>query len=145
VTEAVPPAAGTLRCPKCGATVAPEQDWCLDCGLPARTVVAPTPPWRTPVAVLATVAAVALAALAVAFVDLTADPAAAPTPPAAGAPAPTTQTSPASEPSQAQPTGAQTVTTPGSSTPVTQPGQVTVERKGPDGTTTTDQPPATAP
>lgn len=125
---------GTLACPRCGSTVPPEQDWCLECGLSARTVVAPTPPWRVPLAVLAAVAALALAAMAVAFVDLTADPAppAPAAPPAAQAPA-----APPADPSQAAPPSAETVTTPGSTAPITEPGTVTVERE--------DEPPVTAP
>ena len=47
-----PPAPGTVACPRCGASVGPEQDWCLECGAPARTRLVPTPNWRAPVAVL---------------------------------------------------------------------------------------------
>jgi RNA polymerase subunit RPABC4/transcription elongation factor Spt4 len=65
------PAPGDIACPRCGALVGSEQDWCLTCGAPARTRLAPTPNWRLPVAIVATVAAVALIALAVAFVQLT--------------------------------------------------------------------------
>jgi hypothetical protein len=130
--EPAPPQ-GTLTCPRCGNTVPPAQDWCLECGLPARTVVAPTPPWRVPIAVLAAVAALALAAMAVAFVDLTADPE-----PPGQAPAPAQAPSgPPADPTQATPEGAETVTTPGSTTPITEPGEVTVERE--------DEPPVTAP
>jgi hypothetical protein len=71
---AVPgPAPVPLRCPRCGANVAPEQDWCLECGAPARTRLAPTPNWRLPVAFLALVALVAGLALAIAFTSLTKD------------------------------------------------------------------------
>ncbi|QEC49946.1 hypothetical protein FSW04_21845 [Baekduia soli] len=71
------PAAGrapaTLRCPRCGAEVGPEQDWCLDCGAPARTRLAPTPNWRLPIAALAVVVLLAGLALAAAFTSLTSD------------------------------------------------------------------------
>jgi hypothetical protein len=67
------PAPVPLRCPRCGANVAPEQDWCLECGAPARTRLAPTPNWRLPVAFLAAVALIAGLALAVAFSSLTKD------------------------------------------------------------------------
>jgi hypothetical protein len=62
-----------LRCPRCGATVAPEQDWCLECGAPARTRLAPTPNWRAPIALLAVIVLLAGVALAVAFTSLTSD------------------------------------------------------------------------
>jgi hypothetical protein len=62
-----------LRCPRCGATVGPEQDWCLECGAPARTRLAPTPNWRLPIAVVAVVVLLAGVALALAFTRLTRD------------------------------------------------------------------------
>ncbi|HEV7751805.1 MAG TPA: hypothetical protein VGO71_09700 [Baekduia sp.] len=72
-----PPAPGPapvpLRCPRCGAYVAPEQDWCLECGAPARTRLAPTPHWRAPIALLAVIALLAGLALALAFTSLTQD------------------------------------------------------------------------
>ena len=99
-----PPAPGTVACPRCGASIGPEQSWCLECGAPARTRLVPTPNWRAPVAVLALVVLLAGIALAVAFVALTNDnepaapvnsqapPPSATTaqPPAAAQPAPTT-------------------------------------------------------
>ena len=51
------PAPGTIACPRCATLIGPDQDWCLDCGAPARTRLAPTPNWRVPVAVLAVVVA----------------------------------------------------------------------------------------
>jgi hypothetical protein len=62
-----------LRCPRCGADVGPEQDWCLECGAPARTRLAPTPNWRLPVAAVAVVVLLAGVALAFAFTRLTRD------------------------------------------------------------------------
>ncbi|HWI73150.1 MAG TPA: hypothetical protein VNT55_14440 [Baekduia sp.] len=62
-----------LRCPRCGAYVAPEQDWCLECGAPARTRLAPTPNWRAPIALVAVVVLLAGLALAFAFTSLTSD------------------------------------------------------------------------
>jgi hypothetical protein len=67
------PAPVPLRCPRCGASVAPEQDWCLECGAPARTRLAPTPNWRAPVALVAVIILLAGAALAFAFTSLTSD------------------------------------------------------------------------
>jgi hypothetical protein len=119
--EARPPAAeGSIRCARCGAEVARDQDWCLECGLAARTRVAPTPRWRVPLVGAAVVAALALAALAVAFVDLTEDPAPAP---AATTAAPATQPPPAATPApQTQPPAA-TATAPGAT--ATPPAQTT--------------------
>lgn len=62
-----------LRCPRCGSYVAPEQDWCLECGAPARTRLAPTPNWRVPIAVVLVVVLLAGLALALAFTSLTSD------------------------------------------------------------------------
>ncbi|WCB95594.1 hypothetical protein DSM104299_04343 [Baekduia alba] len=67
------PAPVPLRCPRCGANVAPEQDWCLECGAPARTRLAPTPNWRAPIALVAVVVLLAGVALAFAFTALTDD------------------------------------------------------------------------
>jgi hypothetical protein len=90
---------GPIACPRCGETVAPDQDWCLNCGAAARTKIVPAPDWRKPVAVLATLLVLSLVAISVAYVDLTNDP----TPPkvvpvptvkTVTAPAPTTTTAP---------------------------------------------------
>jgi hypothetical protein len=67
------PAPVPLRCPRCGANVAPEQDWCLECGAPARTRLAPTPNWKAPIALVAVVVLLAGVALAFAFSSLTSD------------------------------------------------------------------------
>ncbi|HEV7494595.1 hypothetical protein [Baekduia sp.] len=67
------PAPVPLRCPRCGANVAPEQDWCLECGAPARTRLAPTPNWRAPMALVAVIVLLAGLALAFAFTNLTSD------------------------------------------------------------------------
>jgi hypothetical protein len=72
-SHAAGPAPVPLRCPRCGAYVAPEQDWCLECGAPARTRLAPTPNWRAPVALVAVVVLLAGLALAFAFTSLTSD------------------------------------------------------------------------
>lgn len=51
---------GDERCPACGAAMATDQEWCLECGV-ARTTIQPPPDWRLGVAiVLAVVAVVAL-------------------------------------------------------------------------------------
>lgn len=67
------PAPGSLRCPRCSATVGPEQDWCLECGAPARTRLAPTPNWQLPTVAIGAIVLLAGALLAFAFVTLTGD------------------------------------------------------------------------
>lgn len=91
---------GTAACPRCGAQVARDQDWCLECGYAARTTIARTPRWRAPIIAAAAVAAIALGLLAVAFVDLTDDPGGVTVPTTAptvltGPPATTTTAAPA--------------------------------------------------
>lgn len=60
-------------CPRCGAGLARTQSWCLRCGAAARTRLVPTPGWKVPVALVAAVVVVCLAALIWAFVALTSD------------------------------------------------------------------------
>lgn len=108
--EAPPaPAPGTLPCARCGVAVPPEQDWCLSCGHAARTRVAPTPRWKVPLLAAALVAALALAALAVSFVDLTKDPKVLP---ASTAPAPGATTPPAAPATPTTPAPAATTPSP---------------------------------
>jgi hypothetical protein len=120
-----------LRCPRCSATVGPEQDWCLECGAPARTRLAPTPNWQLPTVAIGAIILLAGALLAFAFVELTGDdgvvagttptavvestppaavvaPATTPTAPAATSTAPAAATVPSTVPGQtatAPPTG----------------------------------------
>jgi ribosomal protein S27AE len=63
----------TRACPRCGAALAPEQDWCLKCGAPASTRIAPAPSWRAPLAIVGVVLALAAAGIAIAFLELTND------------------------------------------------------------------------
>jgi hypothetical protein len=53
----------TRRCPRCDAPMAPEQDWCLECGNAITTRVARPPGWGVPVAIVIAVLAVAGAAI----------------------------------------------------------------------------------
>ena len=64
---------GSLPCPHCGEWLHAQQDWCLNCGDPARTVIAPTPRWRRPIYALIAVLAVTLGVLAGAFIAVTDD------------------------------------------------------------------------
>jgi len=125
------PPQGSLRCPRCSATIGPDQDWCLECGAPARTRLAQTPNWQLPTAAIGAIVLLAGAMLAFAFVKLTDDgdlpasttPTAAQTvptivptvitPPAGTAPVPGTTT-----PIPGATTPVQGTTTPGAAVPV---------------------------
>lgn len=125
-----------MPCPRCGAELRGDQAWCLECGLAARTRLAPTPNWRLPLATLAAIGLAALAALIVAFVVITGnnapvpDTATAPVAPAStagtGAPAvpPATTTAPAATAPVTAPTAASTTTT------ATPPATTTPDRTG---------------
>jgi hypothetical protein len=57
VTQAEPPPAADERCAACGAAMAGDQEWCLECGV-ARTVIQSPPDWRLGVAIVLAVVAV---------------------------------------------------------------------------------------
>jgi hypothetical protein len=97
------------RCPRCGAELAPEQDWCLQCGAAARTRIVPPPSWRGPVAIVATIVLLAGAGIALAFVEVT-DQGQQPTSSAAAA---TTPAAPATPPAAQTTTPATPATTTG--------------------------------
>lgn len=131
------PPPGSLRCPRCSATIGPEQDWCLECGAPARTRLAPTPNWQLPTTAIGAIILLAGALLAFAFVELTADDGitAGTTPTAVVETAPPAAVVP---PPVIAPTA--TTTAPvGPAAPTTVPGQT------PTATTLTTPPPATTP
>lgn len=99
--------AAQLRCPRCGANLARDQDWCLECGAAATTRILRPPSWKLAVAiVLGVVAAVVVAVVVVvnalsgdagraAATPTTAPAAAAPAKPAPAAPTATKATTPA--------------------------------------------------
>jgi hypothetical protein len=142
---AAPPTDGTA-CPRCGAHVAPNQDWCLTCGDAARTRLVPTPNWRLPIAIAGLVCALALIVIAISFLQLTRDdapvttttPAAttATTPPPATTAPPATPAPPATTAPPAATTTAPGATTPGATTP-TIPGETTPGATTPGVTTPT--------
>jgi hypothetical protein len=87
------------QCPRCGAPMTEEQEWCLACGAAVGTRVVAAPGWRAPIVLAGVICVVAAIAVAVAIIQLADDtdrvgetpPATAeatPTPPAA-TPAPT--------------------------------------------------------
>jgi hypothetical protein len=126
---AAPPGDGTA-CPRCGAHVAPNQDWCLSCGDAARTRLVPTPNWRLPIAIAGLICALALIVMAVAFLQLTRDDApVTPTTPAATTattPPPVTTAPPTTTAPPAATTTAPGDTTPGATAPgATAPGATT--------------------
>jgi septal ring-binding cell division protein DamX len=115
-----PPTPVERRCPRCGARLSAEQEWCLDCGAAVGTRVAAPRGWRASVAVVGVLLALALIAVVLAIVELSRDaegvqevavtptpapsvvPSTTPTPPGAegGAtpsPAPTPSTTPSPE------------------------------------------------
>lgn len=67
------PAPGVIPCPRCGEWLAAGQDWCLRCGDPARTVIAPSPKWRRPLLAILALGALALGVMVAAFIALTSD------------------------------------------------------------------------
>ena len=107
-----PPAVEQRACPRCGAELAPDQEWCLSCGNAVGTRIAPTPRWRLPIVLVGTVLALFVAALVLSLVELGGDPqpvAKAPNPGAtatpsaapedgAATPAPTTAPAPGATP-----------------------------------------------
>jgi septal ring-binding cell division protein DamX len=75
MTDVVTPPPATERaCPRCGAPLAPDQEWCLSCGADVGARVAPTPRWRLPVALVGALLALLAGALILALVELSGDP-----------------------------------------------------------------------
>ena len=93
-------------CPRCGAGLHPDQDWCLNCGAAVTTHVAGAPGWRTPVAIVGAVLLIAAVGLVIAFLELSDDadrvaraPTATPTPGAVETVSPTPTPTPSATPS----------------------------------------------
>jgi hypothetical protein len=97
---------GQLTCRHCGASVAPEQDWCFECGKAVTTRVVPPPSWLLPVGIILAAVAVVAVAAATVVTQLGGEPdRAAEQPPAhapsAPAPAPAPTPPPAANPPRA--------------------------------------------
>jgi septal ring-binding cell division protein DamX len=60
-------------CPRCGAVMRPDQDWCLMCGAAVTTEISGARGWKTPIVIVGAVLAIAAIALVVAFVQLSDD------------------------------------------------------------------------
>ena len=100
---ATPPAPLERRCPRCGSTLAPEQEWCLACGAAAETEIAEPRGWRVPIMLSGGLGLLALIGVVLLIVALASGPeklaTATPTPSAAQpvpttTPLPTTTTTP---------------------------------------------------
>jgi hypothetical protein len=61
------------RCPRCGAAMTDQQEWCLNCGAAVGTRVVAAPGWRTPIAIAGAIVVLAAIAVAVAIVQLADD------------------------------------------------------------------------
>jgi septal ring-binding cell division protein DamX len=72
--ETLPPAPATApaerRCPRCGAQLSADQEWCLDCGTAVGTTIASPRGWRLPLAIVGALLALAAIALVLALVEL---------------------------------------------------------------------------
>ncbi len=153
------PDPNAIHCPRCSSPIGPEQDWCLECGAPARTRLAQTPNWQLPTVAIGAIVLLAGALLAFAFVKLTNDndappaaatqtappldtvPVAPVVPPPVVTPVPTAPTTvptapavPSTVPGQTTPPTATTPTTPA---PTTTTGRSTVPSFGTTTPTTT--------
>jgi hypothetical protein len=133
-TESPPPvveeAPAPRQCPRCGASMTDEQEWCLRCGAAVGTRIATAQGWRVPLVLTGLLVALAAVAIAIAIIQLaddtdevpaTASPTPAPsavqTPPPTPTPTPTLTPDPAATPTptpSATPTPSPT-STPGSS------------------------------
>ena len=128
-TRPSPTTPGALLCPRCGSALREDQDWCLECGLAARTRVHPPPGWRLPIAATLLVALLLAAGIALGLAAIFDKRHA--TPPAATVTAPATTAPAATTPSTTPPTvptattgastfpGAGTTSTPTTVTPAT--------------------------
>lgn len=91
----LPPAPPERRCPRCGSTLAPDQEWCLACGAAAETEVAEPRGWRVPIVLGGGLGLLALIGVVLLIVALASGPdkLASTTPtPTAAAPVPTAST-----------------------------------------------------
>jgi SPOR domain len=61
------------QCPRCGAPMTDDQEWCLACGAAVGTRVVSAPGWRTPIILTGVIVVVAAIAVAIAIVQLADD------------------------------------------------------------------------
>jgi hypothetical protein len=60
-------------CPRCGAPMTDDQEWCLACGAAVGSRVVSAPGWRTPIVLTGLIVLVAAIAVAIAIVQLADD------------------------------------------------------------------------
>jgi septal ring-binding cell division protein DamX len=114
---APPPAPAPRACPRCGAGLAPDQEWCLNCGADVGARVADTPRWRVPVVIVGVLLVAALAAVALALVELADDDQQVAQAPPAQTPPPTPTPTPPAPPTGEQPAPGEAGATPGATVP----------------------------
>jgi hypothetical protein len=69
-TEALSePVSADERCAGCGASLAEDQEWCLECGA-ARTRLQAPPDWRIPATIVGVVVTLVVIGLLIALVSL---------------------------------------------------------------------------
>jgi hypothetical protein len=73
VTTATAEPASQLRCPRCGASLAADQDWCLECGAAATTRILRPPSWKLAAGIVIGVIAIVVVALAIVANSLSGD------------------------------------------------------------------------
>jgi hypothetical protein len=144
-----PAPAPERHCRRCGATLGPDQEWCLACGAAAETDVVRPRGWRLPLVLAAVVVLLAIAAAVLAIAELSKGPdkvAQAPTPTPTVTPVPTaspTVGAPENEGDQPPVAGATASPSPGgtvtpapgtSATPTSSPGATATATPSPTGT-----------
>jgi hypothetical protein len=144
-TESPPPvveeAPAPRQCPRCGASMTDEQEWCLRCGAAVGTRIATAQGWRVPLVLTGLLVALAAVAIAIAIIQLADDtdevpatvsptptPSAVQTPPPTPTPTPTLTPDPAATPT---PTPSATPTP----SPTSTPGSIAEWPAGTDGWT----------
>lgn len=65
-----PPGPPERRCPRCGSTLSPDQEWCLSCGAAAGTEVVEARGWRVPLYLGGALTALAVIGVILAIVAL---------------------------------------------------------------------------
>jgi septal ring-binding cell division protein DamX len=116
-TQPGPPAPAPRACPRCGAGLAPDQEWCLNCGADVGARVAGAARWRVPVIIVGTLLVLALGAIALALIELADDDQQVAQAPPAQTAAPTPTPTPPQPPTGEQPAPGEAGATPGASVP----------------------------